>query len=226
MNTDQSVIADIKTIIHNAKDAAIRLVNHQRTIMYWNIGKRIFEEDQGGKDRADYGNYLTEFIARQLEPEYGSGFSKRQIELFRQFFRAFPIANTVYSQLSWSQYKLLLRLDTKDKKEFYIAETVKNNWTVRQLERQIYSNLWERLLMSNDKESVLAVARNEKQLSDAKEIIKDPMYLEFLGLHREASYYEKDLEQAIITHLHDFLLELGNGFGFVARQKRLHIEGG
>ena len=80
--------------------------------------------------------------------------------------------------------------------------------------------------MSNDKESVLAVARNEKQLSDAKEIIKDPMYLEFLGLHREASYYEKDLEQAIITHLHDFLLELGNGFGFVARQKRLHIEGG
>ena len=94
------------------------------------------------------------------------------------------------------------------------------------MERQIYSNLWERLLMSNGKESVLAVARNEKQLSDAKEIIKDPMYLEFLGLHREASYYEKDLEQAIITHLHDFLLELGNGFGFVARQKRLHIEGG
>jgi len=226
MNTDQSVIADIKTIIHNAKDAAIRLVDHPRTIMYWNIGKRIFEEEQGGRDRADYGNYLTEFIARQLEPEYGSGFSKRQIELFRQFFRAFPIANTVYSQLSWSQYKLLLRLDTKDKKEFYIAETVKNNWTVRQLERQIYSNLWERLLMSNGKESVLAVARNEKQLSDAKEIIKDPMYLEFLGLHREASYYEKDLEQAIITHLHDFLLELGNGFGFVARQKRLHIEGG
>ena len=225
MNTDQSVIADIKTIIHNAKDAAIRLVDHQRTIMYWNIGKRIFEEEQGGRDRADYGNYLTEFIARQLEPEYGSGFSKRQIELFRQFFRAFPIANTVYSQLSWSQYKLLLRLDTKDKKEFYIAETVKNNWTVRQLERQIYSNLWERLLMSNGKESVLAVARNEKQLSDAKEIIKDPMYLEFLGLHREASYYEKDLEQAIITHLHDFLLELGNGFAFVARQKRLHIEG-
>jgi predicted nuclease of restriction endonuclease-like (RecB) superfamily len=102
----------------------------------------------------------------------------------------------------------------------YIAETIKNNWTVRQLERQIYSSLWERLLVSNDKDSVLAVARNEKQPSDAKEIIKDPMYLEFLGLHREASYYEKDLEQAIITHLHDFLLEMGNGFAFVARQKR------
>jgi len=96
---------------------------------------------------------------------------------------------------------------------------------VRQLERQIHSSLWERLLMSNDKESVLAIARNEKQPSHAKEIIKDPMYLEFLGLHREASYYEKDLEQAIITHLHDFLLEMGNGFAFIARQKRLHIEG-
>jgi predicted nuclease of restriction endonuclease-like (RecB) superfamily len=131
----------------------------------------------------------------------------------------------VYSQLSWSQYKLILRLDTQDKRDFYIAETTKNNCTVRQLERQIYSSLWERLLMSNERESVLAVARNEKLPYDAKEIIKDPMYLEFLGLKREASYYERDLEQAIITHLHDFLLELGNGFAFVARQKRLHIEG-
>jgi len=225
MIVNQSVITDIKAIIVNAKDKAIRLVDHERTLMYWQVGKRIFEEEQQGKDRADYGNYLTRFVANQLEPEYGSGFSKRQIELFRQFYRTFPIANTLYSQLSWSQYKLLLRIDNQDKREFYIAETVKNNWTVRQLERQIYSSLWERLLISNDRESVLSVARNEKQPSDAKEIIKDPMYLEFLGLHREASYYEKDLEQAIISHLHDFLLELGNGFAFVARQKRLHIEG-
>jgi predicted nuclease of restriction endonuclease-like (RecB) superfamily len=100
--------------------------------------------------------------------------------------------------------------------DFYIAEAIKNNWTTCQLERQIHSSLWERLLMSNDKDSVLAIARNEKQPSDAKEIIKDPMSLEFLGLHREAS---------IITHLHDFLLEMGNGFAFVARQKRLNIEG-
>lgn len=225
MIINQSLITDIKAIILNSKDKAIRLVDHERTMMYWHIGQRIFEEEQEGKDRADYGDYLTKFIAEQLEPEYGSGFSKRQVELFRQFYRTFPIANTVYSQLSWSQYKLLIRLDTQDKRDFYIAETAKNNWTVRQLERQIYSSLWERLLISNDRESVLAVARNEQQPSDAKEIIKDPMYLEFLGLHREASYYEKDLEQAIITHLHDFLLELGNGFAFVARQKRLHIEG-
>ncbi|WP_257621385.1 YhcG family protein [Chryseobacterium sp. NKUCC03_KSP] len=160
-----------------------------------------------------------------MEPEYGSGFSKRQIELFRQFYRTFPNTNTLYSQLSWSQYKIIIRLESQDKIDFYIAETVKNNWTVRQLERQVYSSLYERLLLSNDKESVLAVAKNEKQPSDAKEIIKDPMFLEFLGLKREASYYERDLESSIITHLQDFLLELGNGFSFVARQKRIHIEG-
>lgn len=225
MLVNQSVITDIKAIIAQSKDNAIRAVDHQRSLMYWHIGKRIFEEEQKGKDRADYGKYLTQFIAQELEPEFGSGFSVRQIELFRQFYRTFSITNTLYSQLSWSQYKLLIRLDNQEQREFYIAETVKNNWTVRQLERQIYSNLYERLLLSNDKESVLAVAKNEKQPSDAKEIIKDPMFLEFLGLKREASYYERDLENAIITHLQDFLLELGNGFSFVARQKRIHIEG-
>lgn len=129
MLTNQSVIVDIQAIIHNAKDKAIRLVDYERTLMYWQIGLRIFEEEQQGKDRADYGNYLTKFIADQLEPEYGSGFSKRQIELFRQFYRTFPIANTLYSQLSWSQYKIIIRLDTQHKREFYIAEAIKNNWT-------------------------------------------------------------------------------------------------
>ncbi len=225
MLINQSIIPDIKAIIATAKDKAIRAVDTERTLMYWQIGKRIFEEEQQGKDRAEYGEYLTKYIAQQLEPEFGSGYSKRQIELFRQFYRTFPIANTLYSQLSWSQYKLIIRLDNQYTREFYIAETVKNNWTVRQLERQINSSLFERLLMSNDKESVLAVAKNEKLPSDAKEIIKDPMYLEFMGLKREAAYYEKDLEQAIITHLQDFLLEIGNGFSFAARQKRIHIEG-
>ena len=123
------------------------------------------------------------------------------------------------TQLSWMQYKLLLSVDSQDKIDFYIAETAKNNWASRQLERQKNRSLWERILMSNDKENVLAIAKNQKFPSDAKEIIKDPMYLEFLGLKREALYYEKDLEQAIITHLQDFLLEIGNRFSFVARQK-------
>lgn len=225
MLQNQSIIPDIKAIINSSRENAIRAVDNQRTLMYWHIGKRIFEEEQQGKDRADYGNYLIKFLSEQLQPEFGSGFSIRQINLYRQFYRTFPIVHTLYAQLSWSQYKLLLSVDSEDKRTFYIEECKKNNWTVRQLERQIDSSLYERLLLSNDKESVLAIAKNEKLPSDAKEIIKDPMYLEFLGLKREASYYEKDLEQAIITHLQEFLLEIGNGFSFVARQKRIHIEG-
>ncbi|QEC45524.1 DUF1016 domain-containing protein [Pseudobacter ginsenosidimutans] len=219
MLAGQSIIADIKAIIEQSKDKAVRAVDHQRTLMYWHIGKRIFEEEQEGKERAEYGTFLIKYLSEQLQPEFGSGFSTRQINLYRQFYRTFENVHTMYAQLSWSQYKLILSDDSQDKRDFYIAEAVKNNWTVRQLERQIYSSL------SNDKESVLAVAQNEKQPSEAKEIIKDPMFLEFLGLKREASYYEKDLESAIITHLQDFLLELGNGFSFVARQKRIHIEG-
>ncbi|PVX46184.1 putative nuclease of restriction endonuclease-like (RecB) superfamily [Flavobacterium sp. 103] len=225
MIKNQSIIPDIKAIIANAKDKAVRAVDNERTIMYWHIGRRIFEEEQQGKDRADYGAYLIKFLSKQLQPDYGSGFSVRQIERYRQFYRTYPIASALRTQLSWTQYKLLISIDNQDKRDFYSAESVKNNWISRQLERQICSNLWECLLISNDKESVLAVAKNEKLPSDAKEIIEDPMFLEFLDLKREASYYEKDLEQAIITHLQEFLLEMGNGFSFVARQKRIHIEG-
>lgn len=225
MQLNQSIISDIKSIIAQSRDRAIRAVDHQRTLMYWHIGKRIFEEEQEGKDRADYGKYLIKYLSEQLQPEFGSGFSVRQINLYRQFYRTFENVHTLYAQLSWSQYKLLLTVENQDKREFYIAESVKNNWTVRQLERQMNSNLYERLLLSNDKESVLAVAKNEKLPSDAKDIIKDPIYLEFLGLKREASFYERDLESAIITHLQEFLLELGNGFSFIARQKRIHLEG-
>lgn len=225
MLQNQTIIPDIKAIIATAQDKAIRAVDNERTLMYWTIGKRIFEEEQQGKDRADYGTYLIKFLAEQLQPEYGSGFSYRQLNWYRQFYRTFPIVSALRTQLNWTQYKLLLPLENDDKRAFYIAESVKNNWTSRQLERQINTSLWERLLMSNDSKDVLAVARNEKLPSDARQIIKDPMVLEFLELKREASYYEKDLETAIITHLQDFLLELGNGFAFIARQKRIHIDG-
>jgi predicted nuclease of restriction endonuclease-like (RecB) superfamily len=168
---------------------------------------------------------LIKSLSDDLQPQFGSGFSVRQLETCRQFFRTFPIAHALRAQLSWTHYKKLISIDNQDKREFYIAETTKNNWTARQLERQVNSQLFERLLLSNNIKDVLAVAREEKHPTDAKEIIKDPMVLEFLGLRRESAYYEKDLETAIITHLQDFILELGNGFAFVARQKRIHIEG-
>jgi predicted nuclease of restriction endonuclease-like (RecB) superfamily len=225
MIINQTIIAQVKEIISQSRDNAIRAVDTQRVLMYWNIGKAIFEEEQQGKERAEYGKYLIKYLSQQLQPEFGSGFSVRQLNLFRQFYRFFPIAQTVSAQLAWSHYTLFLRIDNQYKREFYIAETLKNHWTIRQLERQINSQLFERLLLSSDKESVLAIARKEKQPSHPKEIIKDPLVLEFLGLKKDASYYEKDLENAIITHLQDFLLELGNGFSFVARQKRINIEG-
>ena len=206
MLINASIISDIKGIINASRDNAILIVDNERVLMYWSIGQRIFEEEQQGKDRADYGTQLIRTISEQLQPDFGSGFSIRQLERYRQFYRIFPIASTLRTQLSWTHYKLLLSVDNQDKRAFYIAEIVKNNWSARQLERQLDSSLFERLLLSNDKEAVLAVARGEQHPSNARQIIKDPMYLEFLGLRRETAYYEKELETAIITHLQDFLL--------------------
>ncbi len=225
MKIRKSLIAEIQSIIAQARGKAVRSVNHERVLMYWQIGKVIFEEEQQGQERAEYGEFLIKSLSQELQPQFGSGFSARQLERYRQFYRTFPITSALRTQFSWTHYKLLLPIDNQDKREFYIAETEKNNWSTRQLERQINSGLFERLLKSNDAESVLAVARSEKQPTEPTQIIKDPMVLEFLGLKREATYYEKDLESAIITQLQDFLLELGNGFSFVARQKRLHIDG-
>lgn len=215
---------DIKEIINSARQNAVRSVDFCRVQMYWHMGKRIFEEEQQGRDRADYGTYFIKNLAKQLEPEYGSGFSYRQLAFCRQFYRIYPIVNALRSQLNWTQYRMLIQIDNPDKRMYYELESVNNGWTARETERQINSQLYERLLLSNDKESVLAVARKERIPQSPLEIIKDPMYLEFLGLERKSAYYEKDLESAIITHLQHFLLELGQGFTFVARQKRILLE--
>lgn len=225
MQLKKEFIQQIHAIISSSKEKAIRSVDSVRVLMYWEIGRLIFEEEQEGKERAGYGNFLIKSLSDSLQPQFGSGFSVRQLEMCRQFYRMFPITNAVRSQFSWTHYRTLIRIDNTDKREFYIAEAEKNNWTARQLERQINSQLFERLLLSNDVKDVLEVARNEKLPTDAKEIIKDPMVLEFLGLKKEAAYYEKDIESSIITHLQDFLLEMGNGFSFVARQKRIHLDG-
>ncbi len=225
MFINPSFMADIRGIILSSRENAIRTVDHQRTLMYWHIGRRIFEEEQQGRKRAEYGKYLIRYLSAQLQPEFGSGFSVRQLNWYRQFYRVFPIVSTLWTQLSWSHYKLLLTMDTEDQRAFYMAETLRNNWSVRQLERQVHSNLYERLLAGSDREKVLAVARREQVPEEAAAVIKDPLFLEFLGLKGDKALYEKDLEQAIITHLQEFLLELGNGFAFIARQKRIHING-
>jgi len=224
LSIQSSFIDDIRGIITQAKSEAARSVNFQRVLMYWRLGQRIFVEEQKEAERAEYGAYLTNNLAEVLEPEFGSGFCVRQLERARQFYRQYPIATALRSQLNWFQYRLLSSIDDLHKREYYELEAVNNGWTGRELERQINSLLYERLLLSNDKESVLAVARKERIPENPCEIIKDPMVLEFLDLKREAHYYERDVETAILNHLQEFLIEMGAGFSFVARQKRLLIE--
>ena len=216
--------SEVRKIIEEARNNAVRSVDYCRVQMYWNIGRRIFEEEQHGKDRADYGSYLIQNLANDLEPEYGSGFGPRQLFRARQFYRLYPIVSALRTQLNWSQYKQLIAIDDPDKREYYELEAVNNCWTGREMERQINSMLYERLLLSNDKESVLAVARKQRIPQSPREIIKDPMVLEFLGLERKPTYYESDLETSLISHLQNFMLEMGNGFAFIARQKRILMD--
>jgi predicted nuclease of restriction endonuclease-like (RecB) superfamily len=220
----ESLLSDVRGIIAEARAAAVRSVDSTRVMMYWRLGERIIREEQGGRKRADYGARILRNLAQAIEPEYGSGFSYRQLAFCRQFYLAYPNVNALRSQLNWMQYRLLIQIPDPEKREYYELETASNNWNGRELERQINSLLYERLLKSNNKDAVLAVARKQRVPQEPFEIIKDPMVLEFLGLKRDAAYYESDLESAIITHLQMFLLELGNGFTFVARQKRILVE--
>jgi predicted nuclease of restriction endonuclease-like (RecB) superfamily len=225
MKLRNEFISEIKGVIEQSRLKAIRSVDHIRVRMYWELGRKIVEEEQLGNERAEYGKFLIKNLSQFLKISYGSGFSKRQLEFARKFYRVYPIAQTLSAQFTWSHYVICINIDNQSKRLFYETETIKNLWSVRQLERQINSQLYERLLLSSNPEDVLSVARSEKHPVNAKDIIKDPMVLEFLGLKPEASYYEKDLESKIITHLQDFLLELGNGFAFMARQKRIHLDG-
>lgn len=219
-----SFLQDIKEIIDNARTNAVRTVDFCRVQMYWHIGQRIVEEEQGGEARAEYGKRIISNLSKELTPEYGSGFGVRQLNYSRKFYLEFPIVHALRAQFNWMQYKLLIDIPDKDKREYYELEAANNNWTARQMERQIHSMLYERLLMSNDKEAVLAVARRDRTPERPHEIIKDPMVLEFLGLQRRAHYYESDLETELINHIQEFILELGNGFCFVDRQKRILLE--
>ena len=217
-------INEIRSIIENARNNAVRSVDFCRVQMYWQIGRKIVEEEQDGNARANYGAGIIKNLAKELEPIYGSGFSYRQLNFSRQFYLEYPNVNALRSHFNWTQYRTLIQISDKEKREYYELEASKNNWTARELERQIHSQLYERLLLSSDKDAVLAMARGQRQPQSPAEIVRDPMVLEFLGLKKRPHYYESDLENALITHLQEFLLELGNGFTFVARQKRLQIE--
>ena len=216
----------IKTILQTARDNAYKQVNFIMVEAYWNIGKQIVEEEQKGEDRAKYGSYLIKELSKQLSDEFGKGFSQQSIRNMRQFYNCFPIRSTLWSELSWSHYKLIIRVKDERARAWYMEEAVKSHWSVRALERQIGTHYYERLISSRDKQSVAVEAKEKTKnlVLTSKDIIKDPYVLEFLDLKQNDSFYESELESALIEKIQAFLLELGRGFAFVDRQKRIKTE--
>lgn len=217
---------NIKNILQSARDNAYRQVNFIMVEAYWNIGQQIVEEEQNGKDRAEYGSYLIKELSSKLSKDFGKGFSTQSLWNMKQFYTTFPILSTLWRELSWSHYKLIIRLKDERTRNWYAEESVKSNWSVRALERQIGTHYYERLLSSKEKQPVINEAKeNTKDLQlTSKDIIKDPYVLEFLDLKQNNAFYESDLESALIEKIQEFLLELGRGFAFVARQKRIKTE--
>ena len=222
----ETIYQTIKTILQTARDKAYKQVNFIMVEAYWNIGKQIVEEEQKGEDRAKYGSYLIKELSKRLSDEFGKGYSQRNIRNMRKFYLSFPKWQTVTAKLSWSHYSILLRVENENAKVWYMEEAVKSRWSVRALERQIGTHYYERLISSRDKQGVAFEAKEKTKdlLLTPKDIIKDPYVLEFLDLKQNNSFYESELESALIERIQDFLLELGRGFAFVARQKRIQTE--
>jgi len=214
----------IKAILQEARNKVYQTANFAMVEAYWNIGRKIIDE-QDGKEKADYGTGLLKELSRQMTRDFGKGFTVTNLKYMRQFYLTFPNGHALRDELSWTHYRLLMRVDNKKARNFYLEEAVKAQWSTRQLERQINTLFYERLLSSHDRQGVAAEIQMLEPTKKPEDIIRDPYVLEFLGLHPNDDFYESDLEQALITHLQRFLLELGRGFSFVSRQKRITFDG-
>jgi predicted nuclease of restriction endonuclease-like (RecB) superfamily len=222
----EKLYSSIKHIIEEGKNNAYRAVNFAMVQTYWHIGKLIVENEQSGKQKAEYGKELIESLAKKLSAEYGKGFNSSNLWYMRQFYSTFGKLHALRGELSWTHYRLLLKVEREDARQFYIQESIDCNWSTRTLERQVNSLYFERMVMTKrveGKKLVKAEAESKKEVMQPKDIIKDPYVLEFLGMKSNTDFYESELEQAIIDKLQDFLLELGKGFSFVARQYRLSV---
>ena len=217
------IFEEIKDLINASRNRVYSVVNTEMLSLYWNIGKIIMEIQQGN-ERAIYGDAVLEKLSEKLTNEFGKGFSKRNIERMRKFYICFPIATTVSSQLSWSHYLELIKIEEEAKRDFYLKEAINSRWSVRELQRQRNSLLYERLILSKDKEKVLELAEKGQTIKTGKDLVKDPFVLEFLDIKENTEYLESDLEKNILEHLKEFLLELGKGFMFVGSQVRLTLE--
>ena len=214
----------IASILDAARERAYAAVNFAMVEAYWEIGRSIVEE-QGGKERAEYGEALLQGLAERLTADFGKGFDASNLRYMRQFYLAFPIRDALRHELSWTHYRRLSRIPDSEARMWYMNECAESHWSTRQLERQINTMFRERLLASKDKEAVSAEIQKSVPARRPEDIIRDPYVLEFLGFSDDAAFRESDLEQALIAHLQKFLLELGRGFAFEARQKRITFDG-
>lgn len=221
---NQNFYNEIRNILLTARNKVYHIANFAMVEAYWNIGKSIIEE-QGGNEKAEYGSGLLKELSKQMTHDFGKGFTVTNLKYMRQFYLTFPNGHALRDELSWTHYRLLMKVENDNAREFYMQEAVKSGWSTRQLERQINTFFYERLLSSKNKEKVVAEIQSLETAKTPEDIIRDPYVLEFLGLNPNDDFYESDLEQALITHLQKFLLELGRGFSFVARQKRITFDG-
>ena len=213
----------IAGVLDAARNRAYTAVNFAMVQTYWEIGRSIVEE-QGGEERAEYGNALIINLSEKLTADYGKGFDERNLRFMRRFYTTFPIRNALRSELAWTHYRLLCKVKDEDARLWYMNEAANEHWSSRQLDRQISTLYYERLLASREKEPVIEEANEKLVQVEPVDFIKDPYVLEFLNLKEYPRLHESNLEQALIDKLQEFLLELETGFCFVARQKRMRYE--
>ncbi len=223
-NSYKQLIETIGSTVAKARTNALLAINHELIKANWEIGKHIVEYEQKGKEKAEYGSALLSNLSKDLKSNFGKGFGKSNLYLCRQFYLKYPIFQTVSGKLSWSHYAELLTISDELSRNFYEKQSVLENWSFRELKRQISSALFERLALSKDKETVLALSHKGQTILKPEDTIKDPYVFEFLQIHQENILKEKDLERKLTENLQKFLLELGKGFSFVAKQFKITVD--
>lgn len=224
ISTSGHLFAEIRQILIGARQTAYKAVNFAMVTAYWNIGRLIVEDEQQGSTRAEYGKAVLADLSVRLTEEFGKGFTEANLRNMRQFYQCFPNCYALRSELTWTHYRLLIRVQDEDARQWYMNEAAEQTWSSRQLDRQISVLYYERLLASKDTRPVREEAAQNLSLITPQEFIHDPYVLEFLNLKDYPALRETDIEKALISNLQEFLLELGKGFCFVARQKRMRYE--
>lgn len=224
-NSYGQLIRNIGSLLETGKKQAVSAVNQAMVRTYWEIGKHIVEYEQAGNEKAEYGSETLKRLSRDLTERYGNGFGMSNINKMRKFYSLYPILQTVSAKLSWSHYVELLKIEDYMERSFYLKECEQENWGVRELRRQMKSMLFQRLVLSKEKTEVIWLSTEGQVVEKAEDILKDPYVFEFVGLPELPVYKEGDLENALVDNLSQFLLELGKGFTYVGRQRKINIGG-